>query len=239
MNTVLSGSYFNFGAAIGAFGAVVAYLSYFILYSVPFTALGVACVILGAATLTLPERPVPRGAVRGVIHASVLNVEALLEEFDAKERATYMPPRDGLAVAYVPLGSNTSVPTPGDLSAAPRRLVSEIDGVPVLMVVPPGAELVRANELTEGSGLEDALEYVLVEVSELCSSVKAVTDQDRLVVELKGVKVKTEAAKYLLCLGSIPASVAASTAAAVARRGLVFLSEQTTGRSSVATFRMV
>ena len=230
-------SYFNFGAAIAAFGAVVAYLSYFILFSVPFTALGVACVILGAATLTLPERPVPRGAVRGVIRAAVLNAEALLEEFDAKEKATYLPPRDGLAVAYVPLSTTPNPPSSENLSGAGRRLVSQVDGVPVLMVVPPGAELVRADELSEGSGLEDTLQYVLVEVSELCSSVRAVTKEDRLVVELKGVKVKTEAAKYMKCLGSIPVSVAASTAATVTRRGLAFVSEEVNGRSSVAIFR--
>ncbi|HEV2139147.1 MAG TPA: hypothetical protein VGR53_09925 [Nitrososphaerales archaeon] len=232
-------TYLTFGAGIAAFGAVVAYLSYFILFSVSFTALGIACVILGAATLTLPEHPVPRSAVRGVIHAAVLNVEALLEEFDCKEKATYMPPKDGLAIAFVPLSTNPHSPSFNDLARAPRRLVSEQGGVPVLMVVPPGAELVRANEFTEGSSLEDALQYVLVEVSELCSTVKAVVAEDKLVVEMKGVKVKTEAAKYLLCLGSIPASIAASVAATVTKKGLVLLSEETNGKRSVATFRLV
>ena len=231
-------SYFNFGAAIAAFGAVVAYLSYFVLLSVPFTALGIACVILGSATLTLPERPVPRGAVRGVIHGAVLNVEALLEEFDAKEKATYMPPRDGLAVAYVPLADSQS-PSYESLAATSRRLVTEVNGVPVLMVVPPGAELVRANELSEGSGIEDALQYVLVDVSELCSAVKAVESGGTLVVEMKGVKVRTEAAKYLRCLGSIPASVAASVASTVTRKGVTLVSEDIEGRTSIATYRLM
>ncbi|MDA4126923.1 MAG: hypothetical protein OK452_06950 [Thaumarchaeota archaeon] len=232
-------NYLTFGAAIVAFGAVVAYLSFFILFSVPFTALGIACVILGAATLTLPERPVPRGAVRAVIHAAVLNVEALLEEFDCKEKATYLPPREGLAVAYVPLSTSPHSLSLDDLAKAPRRLVTELEGMPVLMVVPPGAELVRANELSQGSGLEDALQYVLVEVSELCSTVKAVVADDKLVVEMRGVKVKTEAAKYLLCLGSIPASIAASVASTVIRKGLVLSSEEINGRKSVVTFRLV
>jgi len=235
----LTSSYLSFGAGIAAFGAVVAYLSYFVLFSVPFTALGIACVILGTATLTLPEHPVPRRAVRGVIHGAVLNIEALLEEFDAKEKATYMPPKEGLAVAYVPLSSNPHSPSFDDFAKAPRRLVTELEGVPVLMVVPPGAELVRANELSEESGLEDALQYVLVEVSELCSNVKAVVAEDKLVVGMKGVKVKTEAAKYLLCLGSIPASIAASVAATVTKKGLTLVSEETAGRKSVPTFRLV
>ena len=231
--------YFSFGAGIAAFGAVVAYVSYYLLFSVPFAALGVACVILGGATLTLPESPVPSGAVRGVIQASVLNVEAVLEEFDVHEKAVYLPPRDGESIAFVPLSSNPHLPAIEALLSAPRRLVSEAGGVPVLMVVPPGAELVRASELSEASGLEDAIQYILTEVSELCSSAKAVTTGDRLVLEMKGIKVKTEAAKYLLCLGSIPASVAASVAATVLKKGVTINSEDIDGKSSTATFRML
>jgi len=231
--------YLSFGAGISAFGAVVAYLSYYFLFSVPFTALGIACVILGAASLTLPEYPVPSGAVRGVIHASVMNVEALLEEFDVQAKAIYLPPKDGEAVAFVPLSSNPRSPSLETLMAAPRRLVTEADGVPVLLVVPPGAELVRASELSEASGLEDAIQYILTEVSELCSSVKAVVTGDKLVVEMKGVKVKTEAGKYLLSLGSIPASIAASVAATVTKKGVTLISEEIQGRNSSATFRVL
>ena len=231
--------YFSFGAGIAAFGAVVAYVSYYFLFSVPFAALGIACVILGAATLALPESPVPSGAVRGVIHASVLNVEALLEEFDAREKAVYLPPRDGQSVAFVPLSSNPHPPSVGDLMSAPRRLVSEAGGVPVLLVIPPGSELVRASELSEASGLEDAIQYILTEVSELCSSVKAVTVGDRLVVEMTGINVKTEAAKYLATLGSIPASVAASVAATVNKKGVTLVSEAVDRNRSTATFRVL
>jgi hypothetical protein len=216
--------YFAFGSGVAAFGAVVAIVSYYFLFSVPFAALGVACVILGGATLTLPESPVPSGAVRGVIHASVMNVEALLEEFDVHEKAIYLPPRDGEAVAYVPLSTNPRAPSIESLMEAPRRLVTQAEGVPVLMVVPPGSEMVRASELSEASGLEDSLQYILTEVSELCSSVKAVLAGDRLVVEMKGIKVKTEAARYLLSLGSIPASIAASVAATVTRKGVTLVS---------------
>ncbi|MDG6902847.1 MAG: hypothetical protein JRM80_12935 [Nitrososphaerota archaeon] len=230
--------YFSFGAGIASFGAVVAFVSYYFLFSVPFAALGVACVILGGATLTLPESPVPSGAVRGVIHASVMNVEALLEEFDVREKAFYLPPKDGQSVAFVPLATNPRSPEPQALIDAPRRLVSDAGGVPVLLVVPPGSEMVRASELSEASGLEDAIQYILTEVSELCSSAKAVVAGDRLVVEMKGIKVKTEAAKYLVSLGSIPASIAASVAATVLKKGVTLESEEIEGKNSTATFRV-
>jgi hypothetical protein len=231
--------YLSFGAGIASFGAVLAYTSYYFLFSVPFAALGLACVILGGATLTLPESPVPSGAVRGVIQASVMNVEAVLEEFDAHEKAVYLPPKDGLAVAFVPLSSNPHLPTFDALMAAPRRLLTEAEGSPVLLVIPPGSELVRASELSEASGLEDAIQYVLTEVSELCSSAKAVTTGDRFVVEMKGIKVKTEAAKYLTIMGSIPASIAASVSATVLKKGVTLMSESIDGKKSSATFRVL
>ena len=217
----------------------MAFVSYYFLSSVPFAALGIACVILGGATLTLPESPVPSGAVRGVIHASVMNVEALLEEFDVREKAFYLPPKEGQAVAYVPLAINPHPPAYEALLDAPRRLVSDAGGIPVLMVIPPGSELVRASELSEASGLEDAIQYVLTEVSELCSSAKAVLSGDRLVLEMRGIKVKTEAAKYMLSLGSIPASIAASVAATVLKRGVVLVDETIEGKNSTATFRVL
>ena len=111
--------YFSFGAGVAAFGAVVAFVSYYFLSSVPFAALGVACVILGGATLTLPESPIPSGAVRGVIHGSVMNVEALLEEFDVRAKGFYLPPKDGQAVAFVPLTINPHPPrVPGAIGRA-------------------------------------------------------------------------------------------------------------------------
>ena len=231
--------YLTFGAVLAAFGAVLGYLSYYLLFSVPFAALGIACLILGAAIITLPERVVPSGAVRAVIQSSVLNVEALLEEFDAKERATYLPPKDGLAVAYVPLSSNSHSPSATDLASVSRRLVTEVDGVPVLLVVPPGAELVRAGEIDDGNAVDDALQYVLLEAAELCSSVKSVVTGDTLVIDIGGIKVKTEAAKYLFCLGSIPTSVAASVASTVLKKGLTLLAEDSNDRKSVAKFRVL
>ncbi|MDG6981683.1 MAG: hypothetical protein JRN51_11310, partial [Nitrososphaerota archaeon] len=76
--------------------------------------------------------------------------------FDAREKAVYLPPQEGESLAYVPLAANPRAPSVASLLDAPRRLVSEADGVPVLLVVPPGSELVRASELSEASGLEDA-----------------------------------------------------------------------------------
>ena len=109
----------------------------------------------------------------------------------------------------------------------------------MLLVIPPGSELVRASELSEASGLEDAIQYILTEVSELCSSAKVAVSADKLVVEMKGIKLKTEAAKYLLSLGSIPASVAASVAATVLKKGVTLDSEVIEGKNSTATFRVL
>ena len=230
----MAGRYLSFGVALSAFGAVVASVSYFALFSVPFTALGVACAILGLATVNLPEQSVPKRAVRALLQGATLSIEALLEEFNADGKGVYLPPKDGLVLAYVPLGPET--PSPEAVGRAPRRVVTEADGVPVLLVFPPAAEVVRASE---PAGLEESLQRLLCEVTELCSSVKSVESDGAVVVEMKGVKVGTEAVRYRRALGSIPAGVAACVIAAQKGRGVAVASETEDGGATVATFRLV
>jgi hypothetical protein len=215
----------SFGYGLAVFGGTVAALSFAILISVPFTALGIACVILGLTLLWLPEQAVPAGAVRSVLEGATLTIEALLEEFDATEKAVYLPPKAGLVTAFIPLKTNPETPSVQAMLDAPRRVLTEAGGKPGLLVIPPGAELVRATYPSEEPGLEGAVQYLLTEASELCSSAKLVESADQIILELKGIKVKTEAARYNLCLGSIPASLAACVVTAIKKRPLYLASQ--------------
>jgi hypothetical protein len=214
------------GLGLVGFGLVLAGFAYLVLSSVPLAALGLACVVLGATAASLPENVVPRSAVRAMLRGATLNIEALLEEFDVRGGAVYLPPRDGLVSAYLPVASNPGPPSLEALRGAPRRVVTLAGGQPCLMVFPPGAEVVRVSELGEGVGLEEALSYILVDVTELCSSLRASEAEDVVVLEMRGVKAETEAPRYRELLGSIPSSLAACVVAAVLRRPVRLLGEE-------------
>jgi hypothetical protein len=235
----VAGSYASFGASVALFGVAVSLVSYFALFSVPFTALGVACVIIGLSALSLPEQPVPKRAVRSLLQGAALSIESLLEEFDVRERAVYLPPMEGLVTAYVPLSHDGRRPTAEEVRAAPRRVVTEAGGVPILTLFPPGAEVARAAELGEGQTVEDALSYLLVDVTELCSSVRAAEGDGGFIVEMKGVKEKTEAARYASSLGTIPTSLAACALAMLTGRPVTLEREESDGRRALAQVRLL
>jgi hypothetical protein len=231
--------YTGVGLALTVFGAVFAVFSHFVLYEVVFTALGMASVILGASLFLVPGSPVPYGAVRAMVEASALNVEALLEEFDAKRRAYYLPPRDGRVYCYVPLGDGFDERDLGRVLGAPLRVVSGVAGLAGLMVFPPGAEVVRMAEVGEESGLEDALSYVLVDFLEAVDRVKVAETGDNLVVELSGSKLGTVFNRVNMCLGSSAVSVAGCVASWVLGVPVVYVEEYARGRAVVAHFRVV
>ncbi len=87
--------YMAFGLGLAIFGGPFAAFSYLILLSIPLTALGIACVVLGASIALVPESPVPTQTIRARVEGSCAGVESILEEFNAKNTAVYLPPRDG------------------------------------------------------------------------------------------------------------------------------------------------
>lgn len=235
----VAGRYLLVGTALAGFGAVLAVSAFFILSNTPLSATGIACVVLGLTVASLPEYPVARKAARAIIRGSTMNIEELLEEFDVKERGIYLPPRDELVYVFVPLGPNPTEPTVEAIKKAPVRLISAAGGEPGLLILPPGAEAVRTLEFGEEPNLEEAIRYLLVEITELCSSVKVVERGNDVIVEMNGVKVETEGPKYKLALGSIPASLSACVVTTVTKRGAKIVDERATKNGKVAQFRLI
>jgi hypothetical protein len=231
--------YFSIGLGLVSFGLIFTFFSYFILFNTPLTALGLACIILGATAASLPEHVVPQNAMKAMLRGTTLNIEALLEEFEAKESAVYLPPRNGLVSVYVPLASNPKSASIAAMQEAPRRVLSMADGEPGLIVFPPGAEVVRVSELGEDVSLEETLRYFLGDVTELCSSVKVSELEGDIILEMKNVKVRTEAPKYRTLLGSIPSSLAACVIASVTKRSVRLIDERDIdGRQIISRFKI-
>jgi len=208
------------------FGLPLAVFSYLILFNVPLTALGFACVILGATAAFIPSSPVPAATVRAMVEGASVNIEALLEEFNARERAVYLPPRDGRVYAYVPLTPNPGTDAAWAAQKAPMRVVTEADGEPGLLVFPPGSEIVRLSLLSPEAGVEDALSHVLVDFMESVESVKAVRDGGRVVVDMKTARAETEFPRFRKTLGSMSTSTAGCVLSTVLGAPVILQSEQ-------------
>ena len=230
--------YAAFGLGLATFGGPFAVYSFYVLLSVPLTALGLSFVVLGLTAVLIPETPVPAGSIRAMVEGACVNVEALLEEFDAKERAVYLPPRDGRVYAYVPLKGPLR---PGDLALvveAPLRVVTEVRGEPGLMIFPPGSEAVRLAALDEEVELKEAISYVLVDFLEAVESAQAMKSGGRWIVQIKNPRVGTEYPRFAKVLGSLPTSIAGCVSSQVLGKPVVFVGEETEGDSTTATFEV-
>ena len=226
------------GLALIFFGGPFAIFSYLFLVNVPLTAVGIACVVLGATILFTPASPVPKGVIRSMVEESCINVEAVLEEFNAKEKATYLPPRENHVYAVIPL--TNPHPDVEEMVKAPVRMITSINGKPALIVFPPGSELIRLAGLSSGSGLEDSLRHVLVDLLEGAESVKAVRGGGQVIVDVVNPRVKTEFPRYRRVLGSLTTSLAGCVLAVSLGVPVTFEGESVDdgGKRVRATFRV-
>ena len=228
--------YLALGIGLAIFGVPFAAFSYLILLSIPLTAFGLACLILGVAIALVPESPVPKQTIRAMVEGSCAGVESLLEEFNAKNKAVYLPPRDGRVVAYIPMNGDQS--TAWKAMEAPIRILSEVGGEPALMVFPPGSEIVRLSMLGEESGVDEALGYVLVDFLEAVASVKSVEVGRRTIISISKPRIHSDFPRFNICLGTLPTSIAGCVLAQILGKPVALIEELAVGDQINATFEV-
>ena len=186
-----------------------------------------------------PWNPVPEPSVKGMLEGSCLNVEALLEEFEAEEKAVYLPPSEDRTYSYIPLSSNSGNLDLEKVTSAPRRIITDSGGSPGLFVFPPGAELIRNSGIDRSMGLEAALSFVLVDFVEVVDSVEVLREMDEIEVRLRDPKLNTDFTTYRRVLGSIPTSIAGSILAYSIDSPVRFTGERREEKETIARFRVV
>jgi len=215
-------------------GFVVSGLGYTLAQSVPIAAFGFAIAIIGALLLLLVPDPVPRDAYRALLDDSIRNVEMILEESSLHERAYFTQLEDGEVRALVPLTLEAAVGT-GQISSAmlheldkaPKRFVVDYHGLRGLMLIPPGAQIVKLAKVERGGDLEEALRFVLVDFSDLAGSVLAVEEEGSNILRVQMAKPKlvSESPFFNNCLGS-PVSCIAGCVATVIKGHPVRIMEE-------------
>ena len=227
----------SIGMGFSIFGALFALFSHFIVLDVTLTSLGLACLIFGITVILIPSNPVPRSEIMRLVEASCVNIEALLEEYDATEKAVYLPPRDGRVYAYVPLGSGLG--NLDEIMKAPLRVLTRTRGDPGLFIFTPGSEFTRLHSLNSESGLEEALSLILVDTVEAVESLRALEDLSRVMIHLTNPRVDTIHPRFKSVLGSLPTSLAGSVLTAVKDAPVLLVEEIMAGRILKAEFKVL
>jgi hypothetical protein len=206
-------------------GFIVSGLGYILAQSVPIAAFGFALAVIGTLLLLLVPEPVPQDAYRALLSDAIRNVEIVLEESDLHERAYFMQLEDGEIRALIPLsalkaavgGESISSAALRELDKAPRRFIIDYRSLRGLMLIPPGAQIVKLAKVEKGGDLEESLRSVLVEFSDLATSVLTVEEEGAKVmrVQIAKPKLTSESPFFNNCLGSPVSCIAACVATVV------------------------
>lgn len=220
------------GMVLASFGVPFALYSYFVLFSIPLTAFGLSCIILGVTLFLVPPNPLPSLQIRSMLEGSLVNIEAILEEYNVMGKGVYNL-YDGRVNTLIPI-SNKELK--GDFHNLPIRVFSRIGEEPCVRIFPPGSEVVRLAMLPEEIGLEDALNSVLVDFVELVDSVKMVQEFGQIIVELDNPKADSEFPRVSHSLGSLPVSVAGCIISSVLRKEVAYKRQEETTEGVIAFF---
>jgi hypothetical protein len=193
------------GAGLTVFASVLTIWSYFFFMNISLTALGIGLIVLGVSILLTPTHPVPPHAVRALLEGSTLNIEALLEELNITTRGYYVKGSDGKVYVLIPIGRDIGPPI-GEFEF--KGLVTKINDRKYLALIPPSSEIIHVQELAEAE-FDDALNYVLIDFSELAESAETSTGE-HVVVKIKKPRGHVASWRFRNVLGSLEASIAAS-----------------------------
>ncbi|MBI4303756.1 MAG: hypothetical protein HY665_05415 [Chloroflexi bacterium] len=206
------------GISLCVAGAVFMPISYFLIRSVPLTAVGMSAIIIGFTCIALAgTRPyLSPEACQLLLRTGMENTAALIEELGLRNKAIYLPSstRDGRPQALIPLAENGQIPWGKE--HIPGRLIVRYGANPddmAIAVTTPGSINIDMLETKPGptaSEIQAAATYILVGVLDISSSVNVNLVDSQVAVEVSGAKLRHEDIWYYECLGSPIASIMAA-----------------------------
>lgn len=214
----MSNPYRVLGLGLCLAGTIFAPISYFIIGSVPLTAVGISAIIIGFTCIALANaRPyISPEACEVILKTGMENTAALLEELGIRNKAVYLPSsmRDGHPQALIPLGEDRDIQrVKGKI---PGRLIVRYGVNPddmAIAVTTPGSINIDMLETKPGptSGeIEAAVTYILTGLLDIANSVTVNLSDAQVNVEISGPRLHYEDIWYYRCLGSPIASIVAA-----------------------------
>ncbi len=230
--------YLFLGFILTFFGVGLSVVAYFNFDSSLFTAIGIAIVVLGTTTIILPNDPTPPKNLYAMLNSSLYNIETILEQFEAKEKAIYLPRKEGRTYAYIPLGKSVDANLISKLFEVSPRLVIDIDRILGLMIfIPIGDDLLES--INKDSNVETTIKYILVKSLGLVQSVKAIRDSGDIIIQMKGNTLNVDLPHYNDILGTLQTSIAGSILANIFHAPISLKEEKITGKTIIAVFRVI
>lgn len=199
-------------------GAIFVPVSYFVMDSIPFTAIGISSLMIGLTCVALANaRPyISPEACQLMLKTGMENTAALLEELGLTNKAIYIPSsmRDGHPQALVPLINRDNIRLERE-NISGRLIVrygNDVDDM-AISVATPGSINIDMLENIPGptaDEIEAAITYILTGVLDIADSASVNLDEQKIEVDVSNPKLIYEDIWYYRCMGSPVASIVAA-----------------------------
>jgi hypothetical protein len=216
-------------------GVSLSVISYFILRSTPFTALGLSTIILGGVSFALGrgQSKIPPEVSAVLLQSGIENISALVEEFGLKSKAIYLPSSltTGKSQALISLNPNPQLLQLKNI-ALPKRLIVKYGPNPEdvgLLLTTPGSAvsgMVTAKPDASDADLETALFLVLSGTINLADGARAIRTDTGIRIEVSNPRLENRKMWVYESLGSPLASIVASVVAEVLDKPVTIESEK-------------
>jgi hypothetical protein len=199
-------------------GVIFAPISYFIISSVPLTAMGMSSIMIGFACIALANtRPyLSPEACQLILKTGMENTSALIEELGLRNKAIYLPSttRGGRPQAIIPIGEDQHIEWVKE--RIPGRLIVRYGSKPddmAIAVATPGSiniDMLDAKPGPNRDEIQQAASYLLIGVLDIASAVKVNLADGQVKIDVSNPRLAYEDAWYYRCLGSPIASIVAA-----------------------------
>ncbi|MGD0804775.1 MAG: hypothetical protein ABSA11_11975 [Candidatus Bathyarchaeia archaeon] len=225
------------GVALLVGGVAVAEVSYYRLYNVLFTIIGLVCMIVGAIIIQIPTFATGKRRLRAMVEGSYTGVEKLLKEKGVESRAIYLPPNEEVSLVYVAIGAeqnNLNI----EVSSLKEAVEADLEGRGLVFPA-PGYVAVKTTMKGSERDVRELLRSVVVDALGAAESIIVKVNGESVILELKLLWQVKNRPRCLASMGSLPVSVAGSALSAWFKSPVAFEGEKVSGSGVVARFRII
>jgi hypothetical protein len=236
-----------FGLGLCVVGAAFAPVSYFVIDSIPLTAVGISAFMIGISCIilvyTIPS--LSPSTYQLMLKTGLENTANLLEGLGLSNRAVYLPSgmTNGSPQAVIPLTGNVDINSLKEIMPD-RFLVSygKNTGDMAVSVITPGT--INMSVLTTLPGptadeIETAINYILVEMLDIAESASVILVNDRLYIAVTNPKKVFDDTRYYQCMGSPIASIIASVSSEALGKPIMISEENPENEQTMITLEVL
>ncbi len=224
------------GLCLALTGSLLSMVSYFILNSIPLTALGISTLVLASISYAIGtgQPKIPPEASALLLQSGTENISALVEELGLKSKAVYLPSSmtGGKAQALITLHSNPPYPQLGKI-VFPKRLIVKYGANHEemgLLITTPGStvsQTIASKPDATEADLESTLTSILSGNVNLADNAKITIDNNIMHVEVSNPRLENKKMWIYESLGTPLASIIASAIAQILNEPIIVEEEQT------------